>query len=525
MSESWVPAEHGTDSGGLQRRVARGLSWTMVDIWGRQAVNLVIFVLLARLLVPEDFGLVALASVFVLFAQIIVDQGLGDALIQRREVTRAHMDTAFWVAVATGSLLTIAGLVLALPIADILNEPDLAPILQVLSLTFVMSAINSIQIALLRRELAFRSLAIRSLVAAAGGGAVGVTLALLGYGAWALVGQLLASAFLSVVTLWRVSPWRPSLHASREHFGELFRFGINVMGTDVLNYLSRNMDNLLIGTFLGTGPLGLYAVGYRILEVSQTALVQVARKVTFPAFSRLQLDHERMRRAYFRVTRAASVVILPGYVALALVAPELTVTLFGARWAESGEVARILFLIGPVLSLQAFSFALLNAAGHPNISLRFRVLTTAVNVAGFVIAVQTGSIQAVAWAFVIRGYLLLPLNLYWMKVYAEIPILEYLRQLRGIAAATVVMAAALLAVKLALGDAVPPAALLAVELGTAAVVLLLSLAVFERQLLREEFEILGQAIPPLARVGRRLSRNPKAAGVDAGSPGATGDEG
>src|SRR5919106_5479534 len=193
MSEPWVPADHGTDRRDLQRRVARGLSWTMVDIWGRQAVNLLIFVVLARLLTAQDFGLVALAAVFVLFAQIIVDQGLGDALIQRRVLTRAHIDTAFWVAVATGMLLTAAGLLLAGPIAAVLEQAELAPILRVLSLTFVMSAMNSIQIALLRRELAFRSLAIRSLVASAGGGAFGVVLASLGFGAWALVGQLVGA--------------------------------------------------------------------------------------------------------------------------------------------------------------------------------------------------------------------------------------------------------------------------------------------------------------------------------------------
>jgi O-antigen/teichoic acid export membrane protein len=505
MSDEWVPETRDTGPG-LQRRVARGLSWTVVDIWGRQALNLLVFLVLARLLVPEDFGLVALAMVFVLFAQIIVDQGLGDALIQRREVTRGHIDTAFWVALANGSLLTVAGLLLAGPIARALNEPDLEPILRALSLTFVLAAMNSIQIALLRRELAFRSLAIRSLVAASGGGAVGVLLAYLGYGAWALVGQLLAVSILSVLTLWRVSPWRPSFRFSREHFRELFGFGINVMGTDVLNYLSRNMDSLLIGVFLGTTPLGFYAVAHRILEVSQTSLVQVTRKVTFPAFSRLQDDRERMRRAYFRVTRAASVVIVPGYIGLALVAPELIVTLFGAKWADSGPVARILFLIGPVLSVQAFSFALLNAAGHPNISLRFRFLTTVVNVAGFAIAVPFG-IQAVAAAFVIRGYLLLPLNLYWMRVYGGIPALDYLFQLRGVALATLVMSAAVLAVKLVLGGELTQAPLLVVELVTAAVLLPLALYLIERRLLREVLEIIGQALPAAERAWRRIARS------------------
>lgn len=505
MSGEWQPAAHGAKRGGLQARVARGLTWTMLDIWGRQVLNLVVFLILARLLTAADFGLVALATVFVAFVQLVVDQGLGDAIIQRREVKRSHIDTAFWVAVATGVLLTAIGLALAAPIAALLGEPRLSPILQVLSLTFVLSAMNSIQIALLRRELAFRSLAIRSIVAAAGGGAVGIGLAFLGFGAWALVGQLVASAALSVLTLWRVSPWRPGLRASRRDFRELFSFGINVMGSDVLNFLSRNTDNLLIGVFLGTTPLGFYAVGYRILEVSQTALIQVTRKVTFPAFSRLQDDKERMRRAYFRVTRAAAVIILPGYVALALVAPELTRVLFGDRWAPAGPVAAILFLIGPVLSVQAFSNALLNAAGQPNVVFRFRLVSTVANVTGFAIAVQFG-ILAVAAAFVARGYLLMPLNLYWQGRYGHVPVRAFLLQLRGTALATLAMAAAVLLVKVAIGTRVSEVALLLVEVGVAVVTLVITLRLVERELLHEVMAVAAQAIPGAQRLRNKWGR-------------------
>jgi O-antigen/teichoic acid export membrane protein len=493
MSEPWLPAEHGRDNGGLQRRVARGLTWTIVDIWGKQALNLVVFIVLARLLVPDDFGLVALAGVFVALAQLLVDQGLGDALIQRREVTRSHIDTAFWVAVATGSLLAAGGIVLAIPIAAALRQPALQPILQVLSLTLVLAAPTSIQIALLRRELAFRSLAMRAIAAAAGGGAVGVTLAFLGFGAWALVGQQLAGAALSVLILWRVTPWRPSRQFSAKHFRELFSFGINVVGSDILAFFSRNSDNLLIGVVLGTTPLGFYAVAYRIMEVSQTALVNIARRITFPAFSRLQHDHSRMRSAYFRVTRVAGVVILPTYLALALIAPELTVAVFGARWAQSGSVAAILFLIGPVLAVGAFNDSLLNAAGHPEVVLRFRFITTVVNVLGFLIAVPFG-IPVVAAAFVVRGYLLTPLILRWMRIYAQIPAGEYLRQQRSTTVATLVMVASVLALKLGLAQHLNATPLAVAEIAVAVLSFSVALRLIDRDLVREVGDLARQAL-------------------------------
>lgn len=500
MNEPWVPAEHGEDGRRLQGRVARGLTWTILDTWGRQALNLAVFVILARLLAPEDFGVVALAAVFVALAQLIVDQGLGDALIQRPSVTRGHMDTAFWVAVATGSLLTVSGIVLAVPLAGLLGEPALQPILQVLSLTFLLSAFSSIQIAVLRRELAFRSLAVRAIVAALAGGVAGITLAANGFGAWALVGQQFTSTLVSVIVLWAVSPWRPGREASRQRFRELFSFGMNVVASDILSFLSRHVDNLLIGVYLGTTPLGFYAVGYRILDVSQTLLVNVARKIAFPAFSRMQLDRDRLRRAYFRMTRIGSIVILPGYVGLAVTAPELTILLFGQRWEPSGTVAAILFLIGPTLSIRAFSGAMLNAVGHPEIVLRLRLITAVTNVVGFLIAVSFG-IVAVASAFVIRGYLLLPLNLYWMRKYAGVPIGEYLAQLRGLAIATAAMVVPMLAVKFASAAELEAAWLLAAQVGLGALTFAIVLWIVERPLIREALHIAGETLPRRGRPG------------------------
>lgn len=507
MSESWVPSDHGTDKGGLQRRVARGLTWTVANTWGEQLLNLVVFVVLARLLTPADFGLVALAAVFVAFAQLLVDQGLGDALIQRRELTRSHIDTAFWVAMATGGLLTLTGQVLAGPIAGLLEEPDLEPILRVLSLSFLLAALSSIQLALLRRELRFRSLALRAITAAIGGGAIGILLAALGYGAWALVGQQLGAATVSVLALWTVSPWRPGRHLSLVQFRELFSYGANVVGSDILTFFSRNTDNLLIGVVLGPVPLGLYAVGYRLLNVSQVMLVNVARMIAFPALARLQHDAERMRRAYFRVTRAAGLLILPGYVGLALVAPELTVVVFGERWHEAGLVASILFLIGPVLTVQAFSAAMLNAAGHPSVVFRFRLVTAVTNVIGFAIAVSFG-ILAVAGAFVARGYLLLPLNLHWMRRYIGIPIGEYLAQLRTLAAATLVLAGVVLGVKLVLLARVGPLPLLVAETASGAFAFAVALWVLDRALLAEVGSVAAQAVPGGERLARRV-RGPR----------------
>ncbi len=512
MTEPWRPADLNSESGALQKRVARGLTWTLIDTWGSQLVGLGVFVLLARLLLPVDFGLVALAAVFVFFAQLLVDQGLGDALIQRRTLTRSQIDTAFWVALATGALLTLAGLILAGPIATLLNEPRLELILQILSITFVLAALNSIQLALLRREMAFKSLAVRKLVTVAGAGAIGVAMALSGFGVWALVAQQLANAAISVLMLWRVSPWRPGRQGSRAEFRGLFSFGIHVMAGDVLNYLSRNMDNLLIGIFLGTTPLGFYAVAYRVLDTSQTLLVNGARKLAFPVFSRLQHDPARMVRAFSRVQRAVSVMILPGYIGLALVAEEAIVVIFGQRWADSGPVAAVLYLVGPVLTIQLFSGAMLNAVGHPEVTFRIRLVTSIVNVAGFLIAVAFfGTIIAVAAAFAVRAYIVMPLLVWWLRAYAGVPIRSHIADLRSAAMATAVMAGAIVVVKLVLGASVSSALLLLAEVVVAIPVYALSLILIDRKLVTEVATFFAQSFPGGEAIGRRLRLIPASA--------------
>jgi O-antigen/teichoic acid export membrane protein len=493
VKEDWLPAEHGTDNVDLRGRVARGATWTILDNWGRQLVGLIVFVVIARLLTPVDFGLVALAIVFIAFAQLFVDQGLGDAIVQRRQLSRSQIDTAFWVSIGMGVALTLAGVVLAIPIAAVFGEPDLQPILQVLSLAFLITALQSVQLALLKRELAFRSLALRSLLAVSGGGVVGVFMALEGYGAWALVGQQLAQGSLSVLTLWGVSPWRPGLRFSVRDFREMFGFGVNVVGSDLLTWVSRNTDNLLIGAMLGPTPLGIYAVAYRILDAISVLLVGIARKVAFPGLSRLQQDPDRTKRAYLRMNRVAGLLILAGFLALAVTAADLIELVFGARWQAAGPVAAVLFLIGPVLALQAFSGALLYATGHPEVVFRFRLITTVTNVLGFAVAVSFG-ILAVAAAFVLRGYLLLPLNLAWVRRYAGVPAGEYLTAMRGPLLSALAMALAMLAVKLALAEQLSAVLLLAAQATVGVIVLPAALWLFDRPLMGEVIGVVRQGL-------------------------------
>ena len=444
----------------------------------------------------------ALAAVFVAFAQLLVDQGLGDALVQRRSLTASQINTAFWAALATGTVLCVAMIVLSIPISILLGQPELAPILQALSFVFVIVALTSVQASLARRQMAFRTLAIRRLIAIAVGGAVGVGLALANFGAYALVAQQLTAGLVSVITLWAISPWRPSFSFSRTDFRELFSFGARIVGGDILQFLSRNSDNFLIGVFLGAGPLGLYALGYKLLETSSSVLVGSFGKIIYPTFARLAHDGERLRRAYRRLTRVVSAVTLPGFVGLALVAEQATVLLLPDRWAESGTIAAILFLVGPSLTSFGYGGQILNAVGRPDVTLRLRLITAIVNVVGFVIAVVVfNSIYAVALAYVARSYLLTPLILVWLRDHAGIPIRQNFLWLRGVLPATVLMALAVLAVRFFSPAGIGGLTRLGLEILVGVVVYGASLVVLDRAVIREAVDFARDLLPGKKRRG------------------------
>ncbi len=504
--QDWLPADHGTTEQALQGRVARGLTWMLIDSWGAQLLSLIFFVMLARLLSEADFGLVALAIVFIHLAWLLVDQGLGDALVQRASLTRRQIDTCFWASVGGAVVLTLLSLVLAGPLSRMLGQPGLEPVIQVLSATFIFTAVTHVQMAIVRREMRFRDLAVRRLTATLGAGIVGIMLAFAGAGVWSLVVQQIVGVAVSATVLWTVSPWRPGWQFSMADYRELLPFGRHLLGSELLHYASRNVDNLLIGGFMGTVALGLYSVAYKLLDTGTQLMINATHKLAFPVFSRLQMQRERLTRAYVRVTKILALVTLPGYVGLALVATEAVIVIFGERWAPAAQPAALLFLAGPVLAVQLLSGSLLNAVGHPEVTFRIRLITTLVNILGFLVAVIVfRDITAVAAAYTIRAYALLPLILHWLKRYAAVPWSAHLSELRTPFVATAVMAGAVIAAKLALTGAVGLPVLLAVEVLVGISVYAGTVLLIDRALVAEVRAFLASAVPGGGRVAQALS--------------------
>lgn len=411
----------------LRQKAVKGVVWSAIQSWGRQALSFIVFALLARLLEPQAFGLVALAAVFIAFIQIFLDQGFSDAIVQRQNLEPEHLDTAFWINLVIGALMTMISITAAGLVANLFNQPQLAPVIRVLSISFLLSALSSVQVAIFRRNLAFKPLAVRSLIAEVTGGLVGLTMAFMGFGVWSLVGKQLTSGLAQVLVLWWASDWRPALNISRKHFKELFSFGVNVVGIKFVDFFNRRSDDLLIGYFLGSVALGYYTIAYRILLVMTELLTSIIGQVEMPILSKLQQEPEKIRSAFYKVTQSISLISFPTFIGTAALAPELVQVLFGEQWLPSIPVMQILSFIGMVHSVSYSNGSVIMAMGKPLWKLKLNCMHAVANVLGFIIAVRWG-IVAVASVYVIRSYLLTPVDLCVVRRLIGIRLTTYIFQ-------------------------------------------------------------------------------------------------
>lgn len=320
----------------------RPWAWAVAQQVGRQSANYVVFVLLALLLTPRDFGVVSLAASWIAFLSVFGELGFGAALVQRPKLEPGHLSTTFALNIGAGAVLTLLGVATAEPLARFFHTPEAAPVFLALSFGFLLNAPGLSQAALAQRELRFRDLALRDTVAALMGGAVGIVLALTGWGVWSLVAQTLTTTTTGTALLWRISPWRPRRsEVSMERARELWGYSSRIFWFSVFKYFAQNGDRLLVGYLAGPVALGVYAFAFRLVVSPVATLSGAIGNYLFPRFARLQQDRAAVSAVYLRATGALETAVLPPLALAAVIAPLAIPLLFGARWADAAVLVQL----------------------------------------------------------------------------------------------------------------------------------------------------------------------------------------
>lgn len=360
----------------LKSKAIKGLSWSFIGQIIKQVFQFIINVVLAHLLLPADFGLVAMAGVFINFASIFADMGVSSALIQRKHVTEDHWSSAFWLNIIFGLLLTGFFCLCSPLIAHFYHREELSSIIFFLSFNFFLSSFTIVQQSLLTKNMEFYSLMVRDILAVFLSGVVAIYLAFTGWGVWSLVVQMLVSTLLNNLFLWGSSSWRPKFIFSVTSLKDFFFFSTNLTGFQVVNYFARNLDQMLIGKFLGSEILGYYSLAYKLMMLPLQNISWVLSKVMFPVLSKVHDDVERLQRAYIKMLRSISILTFPLMTLLYVLAPELIRVLYGEKWSAVSDLIRILSFCGMFQSLGTISGLIYQSVGKTNIQLRMGIINT-----------------------------------------------------------------------------------------------------------------------------------------------------
>ena len=318
---------------GLASRGIAGAMWTSVGAIAEVVLHGIVFVILARLLDPIDFGIYALGAAIVGFSRFLGEVGLGAALVQRALLDNEHVRTAFTISLSLGVLVTVAMFSLSPQLASLMGNDLLTPVFKALALLFVIRSTGLVALALLQRELRFPDIARIDLISyVIGYGFVGVALAFAGVGYWALIAAALVQALVQNVQLLIVRRHVKRLGISREALHSLLPYGMGASMGRIGNYLALKSDYLIVGRFLGVGPLGIYSRAYELMAIPVALHKNIINKAFFSAISRVQDDPNRLARAQRRAITVTAVLLFPSGIACAVLAPELIEVALGAKW-------------------------------------------------------------------------------------------------------------------------------------------------------------------------------------------------
>jgi PST family polysaccharide transporter len=395
------------------------VKWAYTGNWGERGFSALFTFILAGILGPRDFGVVAICVVYITFLQLFLDQGLAAALIQRKEIDQEHLDAVFWMDLALGLILVLLSIACSRKWAAVNHSPEIARIIPALSVGILIEALAMVQSSVLRREMDFRSLSLRSNLSVLVGGVVGIGMALAGFRAWALVGQQIVRDSTALLLLWKLSPWRPRFEFSWRHLKALLGFSIPNFTAQLAMFAGGQADSVILGLFFGPLAVGLYRLATRVVNTVVTIGTASIQAVSLPEFSRLQKEPDELRKSVLTCIRLTAAATLPALAGLGAISAPLMATI-GPNWGPASNVLKILSLLGVMLVFTFFTSPLLQALSRPHHLAILEWLRSALGIvvllaAGFLVRNAAVSAQIVGIAsarFVTGALVVTPVYVY-----------------------------------------------------------------------------------------------------------------
>lgn len=483
-----------------RQQAARSLTWTLLESSGLFGLSIVALVVFAHLLSPAEIGVATLALSVVQILNIPVEFLFHDALVQRRKIDELHFDTAHTVTVLLGIGLSIACWIGGGLVASLIGIREVGPVLAWMGLSLGAMGFSSVIIARQRREMAFRPLAIRSFVGRLAGALVGITIAFCGGGVWSLVAQQVLMVGLATAVLWLTCRERPHLRLSRSHFRDLLGFGVRSVAGTLLDFSSRRVLLMLVGSFLGAAATGYLNLAFRSVDMLRDLLAGAANQFALPLFSRHQGDPGQLRRTYGEAVAFTCVVAYPVFAGLAVGAREVVEIAFGPQWGGSVPYVAFMAILTLGFFPRLYAWSVVSAAGRPGLKIASLSTTLSVLIIGMLTVGRSSLDAAVAvWAVAVLG--VMPLEVWILDRAARI---GRLAQFAGVAKplfAVAVMASAAYAAKLWAFAGLATGWRVAATAATGSIIYALLIFLIDRDVVHRLWEFAGLAwrrTPPAA---------------------------
>jgi PST family polysaccharide transporter len=439
MTEAGVSAP--AEQSGVARKTVQGIFWNYTSFGLGKGLVFLTTAILARLLTPEDFGLVAVATIAVDYLSILKDLGLGEALIQRRRDVEQAAHTVFTMNVILGLLLTGISVAVAPLVALYFRSPEVTPVLRWISLSFAINALGNTHSTRLTRRLEFRTKLVPDIGRSVVKGIFSIVLALLGMGVWSLVIGQLVGTLAGVILTWMVEPWRPRLFIDLRLARGMLGFGSSVIVDDALSIIGDNMDYVIIGRIFGESMLGIYLLAYRLPELLVISLLWILARTLFPAYAAIQDNPELLRRGFLTTIRFVAIISLPVCLGLGLVADPIIRVAFGPQWLEAIPVLRALAGFAFISSIGFNVGDVYKAVGRADILARLSIVNLLMLVPALWIGSRWGLV-GVALGHVVVSVLYMVLRLSVATRFVQVSVTDILRELRPALVAGLALAVA-----------------------------------------------------------------------------------
>lgn len=424
----------------LKHKAFDATLWSGADMLLRQGLQFAVSIALARLLSPEEFGVIALLYLFTGIASAFVDSGLSMALVQRQDITHTDESTVFWFNLVMAALMAFM-LCLASPtIAGFYEKPILVPLMMVMAITVFLGALGSIHTTLLAKRLEFRAQMKIGAIATVFSGALAIVLAWRGFGVWALAVQTLATTCVTTVLLWMLHRWRPAFVFSAASARRLFGFGGYMLATSLLDITYNRMYTLLIGKFYGVRELGFYSRADSIKQLPLSVVSGVLTRVAFPIFSASVHDKSQLRRGLQMSIQGIMLISVPTMLGLAVVAAPLVAGLFGDAWLPAVPILQVLCIGGMLWPLHVINLDVLMAQGYSYLFFRLAVFKKALGIAFLAVGSYFG-VMGIAWSLAVFSIVAFAINAHYSGLLLDYGAVRQMRDVLPIVAAAVPMVA------------------------------------------------------------------------------------